>query len=68
MVRMLTPKDVNELRFTSRRLREGYDMDQVDIALEDCEYTISMLGGKAINKRNQPHRFKSRFSTRRRKH
>jgi DivIVA domain-containing protein len=64
---MLTPKDVNNLRFTSRRIRAGYDMDQVDIALEDCEYTISMLGGREINKQNRPRRFKSKFSTRRRK-
>jgi len=43
MVNLLTPNDVRDMEFTPRRLRTGYDMEEVDLFLDDVETTIRAL-------------------------
>jgi DivIVA domain-containing protein len=40
---LLTPDDVHHKWFTTVRLREGYDLGQVDTFLHDVEYTLDRL-------------------------
>src|SRR6478672_5721385 len=39
----LTPEDVSNKRFTPVRLREGYDMGEVDAFLDEVEAELSRL-------------------------
>jgi DivIVA domain-containing protein len=39
----LTPEDVRNKQFTTVRLREGYDEDEVDAFLDDAAATIARL-------------------------
>ncbi|KWU53201.1 hypothetical protein AWX17_27415 [Priestia megaterium] len=39
----LTPEDVREKRFTAVRLREGYDMGEVDQFLDEVEAELERL-------------------------
>ena len=39
----LTPEDVSNKRFTPVRLREGYDMGEVDQFLDEVESELSRL-------------------------
>ncbi|HSF26220.1 MAG TPA: DivIVA domain-containing protein, partial [Actinomycetes bacterium] len=39
----LTPEDVANKQFSSVRLREGYDMEEVDQFLDDVEQEIARL-------------------------
>lgn len=41
--RLLTPGDVRRAEFDVTRLREGYDVDQVDRLLDDAAATIEAL-------------------------
>jgi len=43
MVNLLTPNDVHNTQFDVRHLQGGYDMDEVDLFLEDVEATIRAL-------------------------
>ncbi|WP_199546268.1 DivIVA domain-containing protein [Streptomyces sp. N35] len=40
---LLTPDDVHHKWFTTTRLREGYDLGEVDTFLQDVEYTLACL-------------------------
>lgn len=40
----LTPEDVNKKTFTAGRLREGYDMGEVDQFLDDVQTELTRLG------------------------
>lgn len=43
-MRLLTPHDVHTARLDTTRFRTGYDCDQVDRLLDQCETTIRVLG------------------------
>lgn len=43
MGKLLTPHDIHAKRFHTHRLAEGYDMDEVDDFLEECEHTVAAL-------------------------
>ena len=43
MVNLLTPNDVHNTQFNVRHLQGGYDMDEVDLFLDDVETTIRAL-------------------------
>lgn len=45
---LLTPKQVHEAELTTRRFSPGYDMEETDNLLDECEYTISVLGGTLL--------------------
>ncbi|AKV55096.1 DivIVA domain-containing protein [Bifidobacterium actinocoloniiforme] len=49
---MLTPKDVHDKEFTTHRLCEGYDMDQVDAFLDEVAETITAIGREWVNERS----------------
>ena len=38
-----TPRDIHEKKFTTTRLKQGYDMSEVDEFLDEIEATITML-------------------------
>ena len=40
----LTPEDVRNKQFSTVRLREGYDMDEVDAFLDEVEAELTRLG------------------------
>lgn len=40
---LLTPRDVHDKQFSTHRLIEGYDMDEVDDFLDRCAETILRL-------------------------
>lgn len=40
---LLTPDDIRDQIFTTHRMREGYDMDQVDAFLDQVRITIGRL-------------------------
>ncbi|MFI5101180.1 MAG: DivIVA domain-containing protein, partial [Actinomycetes bacterium] len=40
----LTPEDVRNKQFSTVRLREGYDMDEVDAFLDEVEGELTRLG------------------------
>src|SRR3954470_19608482 len=42
----LTPQDVSNKRFTPVRLREGYDMGEVDQFLDEVESELARLNGE----------------------
>src|SRR3954464_12574207 len=42
----LTPEDVSNKRFTPVRLREGYDMGEVDQFLDEVESELTRLNGE----------------------
>lgn len=42
-MRLLTPYDVHTARLDTTRFRTGYDCDQVDRLLDQCETTIRIL-------------------------
>lgn len=42
-MRLLTPHDVHTARLDTTRFRTGYDCDQVDRLLDQCETTIRVL-------------------------
>src|SRR3954470_5870911 len=42
----LTPQDVSNKRFTPVRLREGYDMGEVDQFLDEVESELTRLNGE----------------------
>ena len=42
-MRLLTPHDVHTARLDTTRFRTGYDCDQVDRLLDQCETTIRIL-------------------------
>ncbi|AXF39306.1 hypothetical protein [Bifidobacterium phage PMBT6] len=42
-MRPLTPHDVHTARLDTTRFRTGYDCDQVDRLLDQCETTIRIL-------------------------
>jgi DivIVA domain-containing protein len=43
-MRLLTPKDIHEKKFSVHRFREGYDIDEVDDFMEEVEETARKLG------------------------
>lgn len=45
---MLTPGDVRTSVFTVRRLRGGYDVDEVDDFLDEVERTIGLLAARVL--------------------
>lgn len=60
MVNLLTPNDVRHVEFTPRRLRTGYDMDEVDLFLDDVETTIRALTNwvpARVPRRKPQHRY-----------
>ena len=40
---LLTPNDIRDKTFTTHRLREGYDMDEVDDYLDEVRVTVNRL-------------------------
>lgn len=40
---LLTPNDIRDKTFTTHRLREGYDMDEVDDYLDEVQGTVNRL-------------------------
>lgn len=42
-MRLLAPHDVHTARLDTTRFRTGYDCDQVDRLLDQCETTIRIL-------------------------
>lgn len=42
-MRLLTPQDIQSARLDTTRLREGYDIDQVDDLLDQCALTVQLL-------------------------
>jgi len=49
----LTPEDVHDKRFTPVRLREGYDMGEVDQFLDEVESELERLIGESTELRSQ---------------
>lgn len=47
-MKLLTPKDIHEKKFSVHRFREGYDIDEVDEFMEDMEHTARQLGDVGI--------------------
>lgn len=48
--KLLTPDDVRNAKFKTHRFVEGYDIDDVNEFLDECENTIMILS--AIAKKN----------------
>jgi DivIVA domain-containing protein len=55
---MLTPRDVDQTRFSARRFREGYDIDQVDMFCDQARDTISALADGAQEMKKDRDRWK----------
>ncbi|MER7173874.1 DivIVA domain-containing protein [Streptomyces mesophilus] len=51
---LLTPDDVHHKWFTTTRLREGYDLGEVDTFLQDVEYSLACLHRDNADLRRQP--------------
>ena len=49
----LTPEDVSNKRFTPVRLREGYDMGEVDQFLDEVESELERLNKENDDLRNK---------------
>src|SRR5437868_4961404 len=49
----LTPEDVSNKRFTPVRLREGYDMGEVDQFLDEVEAELERLLAESADLRNK---------------
>jgi DivIVA domain-containing protein len=47
-MRLLTPQDIHEKKFSVHRFREGYDIDEVDEFMEDMEHTAKQLGDVGV--------------------
>ena len=47
-MRLLTPKDIHEKKFSVHRFREGYDIDEVDEFMDDMEHTAKQLGNVGL--------------------
>ena len=45
---LLTPKQVRDAEISTRILSPGYDIEETDQLLDECEYTISVLGGTLL--------------------
>ena len=45
---LLTPKDIREHTFRTVRLKEGYDVDEVDDFLDQVTETVEALGRQAM--------------------
>lgn len=58
---MLTPKDVHDKEFDTHRLREGYDMDQVDAFLDEVADTIAVAGCEWAGERSRRMAAESRY-------
>lgn len=43
MSKLLTPNDIHTKRFHTHRVVEGYDIEEVDEFLEECENTLRVL-------------------------
>lgn len=43
MSKLVTPNDIHSKRFHVHRLVEGYDIEEVDGFLEQCENTLRVL-------------------------
>lgn len=43
MSKLVTPNDIHSKRFHVHRLVEGYDIEEVDGFLEQCEDTLRVL-------------------------
>ena len=43
MSKLLTPNDIHSKRFHTHRVVEGYDIEEVDEFLEECENTLRVL-------------------------
>jgi DivIVA domain-containing protein len=55
---MLTPKQIDDKRFTPTRFREGYDIDQVDQFCDQARDTISALADGAQEMKKDRDRWK----------
>lgn len=57
-LRLLTPVDVRNATFHTRRFREGYDTDEVDEFLDQVADTITRFAGeiKALQHDNQKYK------------
>lgn len=44
-IMLLTPKQVREAKISTATFAAGYDMEETDSLLDECEHTISILGG-----------------------
>ncbi|MBM6981198.1 MAG: DivIVA domain-containing protein [Bifidobacterium thermophilum] len=42
-MRLLTPQDIRSAPLDTTRLREGYDIDEVDDLLDQCAFTVQVL-------------------------
>lgn len=45
---LLTPKQVRDAEISTCAFGLGYDMEETDSLLDECEHTISILGGVLI--------------------
>lgn len=45
---LLTPKQVREAKISTATFAAGYDMEETDSLLDECEHTISILGGTLL--------------------
>lgn len=49
LMRLKTPRDIHEKKFTTHRFKEGYDMDEVDSFMDDVEDTVRELGDASLD-------------------
>ncbi|RBQ00041.1 DivIVA domain-containing protein [Bifidobacterium xylocopae] len=47
-MRVLTPRDINRADFDLRWMGRGYDTDQVDAVLDECAYTVRLVGMECL--------------------
>lgn len=47
-IMLLTPKQVREAKINTATFAAGYDMEETDSLLDECERTISTLGGALL--------------------
>lgn len=45
---LLTPKQVREAELSTCAFGLGYNVEETDQLLDECEYTISVLGGTLL--------------------
>lgn len=45
---LLTPKEVREAELSTRRFQLGYDIEETDQLLDNCERTIEAVGAHCI--------------------
>lgn len=46
---LITPQEVHDATLTTRKLTTGYDMDETDQLLDNCEQTIRALTDHAVD-------------------